>query len=162
MTLNEIGKLIKAERMKKGLSCRELGALSGTSAATVCRVENGKRKTASIATVIKIINALGLNLRLQKKAPEYEVIAGQSEAKRIRVNKINICGKDVVTIGDGWRLSQCEWNNLLLYGWEPSDAKSGSEITHLYLMIEKEGTECPEKEDDLKDPDNTELSLESE
>lgn len=59
--MNNIGRIIRTERMWQNLTCLELGKLSGTSAATVSRIENVKR-IPKIKTANKILVALGLEL----------------------------------------------------------------------------------------------------
>ena len=70
MTVKEIGSIIHTERIRKGLSCRELAELSDTSAATVCRLETGKRK-GSTKAALKILKALDIKLEItEEKAAE--------------------------------------------------------------------------------------------
>lgn len=57
--MNNIGNIIRSERMRQNLTCRELGKLSETSAATVSRLENNKR-IPRIKTAMKILAALGI------------------------------------------------------------------------------------------------------
>lgn len=63
MTVEKIGSIIHTERIHKGLSCRELAEISDTSAATVCRLETGKRK-GSTKAALKIFKALGIELEI--------------------------------------------------------------------------------------------------
>ena len=73
MTAEEIGNIIHTERIRKGLSCRELAELSDTSAATVCRLETGKRK-GSTKAALKILKALGVELEtVEEKTTESSV-----------------------------------------------------------------------------------------
>lgn len=74
--MNNIGNIIRTERMRQNLTCRELGKLSGTSAATVNRIENGKRKP-KLKTARKILAALGLEvmpITEKRKEPNAEIV----------------------------------------------------------------------------------------
>jgi transcriptional regulator with XRE-family HTH domain len=58
----KLGEFIKKEREKRGLSQKELGILAGRiTAATISRIENGKRKgtapetLSSLETALKVI-----------------------------------------------------------------------------------------------------------
>lgn len=62
----DIGLMIKKERMQKGMTLRELGDLSGTSAATICRIENGKR-LGNAKSVFKIAKTLGISIDIPKE-----------------------------------------------------------------------------------------------
>ena len=70
MTVEEIGSIIRTERIRKGLSCRDLAKLSDTSAATVCRLETGKRK-GSTKAALKILKALDIKLEITDQAIQY-------------------------------------------------------------------------------------------
>ena len=74
--MNNIGNIIRTERMRQDLTCRELGKISGTSAATVNRIENGKRMPR-IKTTRKILVALGLEVMPiieKRKEPNAEIV----------------------------------------------------------------------------------------
>lgn len=66
MNKSDIGKAIKQARLQRGLSCRELGELSGTSAATVSRIENGKRKATSTESLFKLLEALDIRIDISE------------------------------------------------------------------------------------------------
>ena len=74
--MNNIGRIIRTKRMQQNLTCRELGKLSGTSAATVSRIENAKR-IPKIKTANKILVALGLELMPiteKREEPNVEIV----------------------------------------------------------------------------------------
>lgn len=74
--MNNIGNIIRTERMRQNLTCRELGKLSGTSAATVSRLENSKREP-KLKTAGKILAALGLEempITEKYKEPNAEIV----------------------------------------------------------------------------------------
>lgn len=73
MTVEEIGSIIRTERIRKGLSCRELAELSNTSAATVCRLETGKRK-GSTKAALKIFKALGIKLEITEEKTTESIV----------------------------------------------------------------------------------------
>ena len=82
MTVEEIGTIIRTERIRQGLSCRELGELSGTSAATVCRLETGKRK-GSTKSALKILNALDIKLEIVEEKMAEQIIDPNSLFSKI-------------------------------------------------------------------------------
>ncbi len=57
----DMGKVIRATRKQQGQTLQELADLSGVGYATLSRIENG-RTDVQLATVSKILNALGLRL----------------------------------------------------------------------------------------------------
>ena len=58
------GNLIKLARLDAGLSQRELARRAGTSQATLCAYEAG-RKSPSFETLVRIIRAAGQDLRVR-------------------------------------------------------------------------------------------------
>ena len=73
LTVKEIGSIIRTERIRKGLSCRELAELSNTSAATVCRLETGKRK-GSTKAALKILKALGIESEIVEEKTAESIV----------------------------------------------------------------------------------------
>lgn len=65
----EVGLMIKKERVQKGMTLRELGDLSKTSAATICRIENGKR-LGNAKSVFKIAKTLGISIDIPEEKEE--------------------------------------------------------------------------------------------
>ena len=57
--INEIGKLIREERVRLGMTQEELGAKVGVGKAQISKIENGKGLT--IRTVSKVLAALDLS-----------------------------------------------------------------------------------------------------
>jgi len=56
-----LGQKVKHERKEQGLSQEALAALSGTTAATICRVENGIQRP-SLGMLKAISKALGVSI----------------------------------------------------------------------------------------------------
>jgi y4mF family transcriptional regulator len=61
-TTAEIGKIIRAARLHRGLSQADLARLLGTTQAWVSEVEKGK-DTAQIGMVLRVLNRLGVKLK---------------------------------------------------------------------------------------------------
>lgn len=66
-----IGEAIKRTRLDKNMTQEDLGKLIGVQKAQISRIENGKNLT--LATVIKIFKALGVNARLEIEDNGYKV-----------------------------------------------------------------------------------------
>ena len=62
--LARIGRTIAERRKELGLSVRELGARTGVNYTTLSLIENGKLN-ASIATLTKITNEIGLKIEIK-------------------------------------------------------------------------------------------------
>lgn len=62
--LARIGRTIAERRKALGLSVRELGARTGVNYTTLSLIENGKLN-ASIATLTKIIDEIGLKIEIK-------------------------------------------------------------------------------------------------
>jgi DNA-binding XRE family transcriptional regulator len=58
-----IGDVIKRTRLEKNLTQEDLGKLVGVQKAQISKIENGKNLT--IATIIKIFKAMGVNAQLE-------------------------------------------------------------------------------------------------
>jgi len=58
------GDLVREERKKRGLSCRQLAGLAGVSHVTVYRWETGRGGGVSLYSAIMILKALGLKLTI--------------------------------------------------------------------------------------------------
>jgi transcriptional regulator with XRE-family HTH domain len=59
------GELIRAARVERGLGVVELGRLAGVSAATVSKIERGRRPAVTLAMADRILAALGLRLHVE-------------------------------------------------------------------------------------------------
>ena len=64
MDLFEVGQQIRSARKAKGLSQRELAERSGVSRARLDSLENGRASDLGFRNVVRVLNALGLDLRL--------------------------------------------------------------------------------------------------
>ncbi|MBR2256334.1 MAG: helix-turn-helix transcriptional regulator [Blautia sp.] len=98
MTVEEIGSTIHKERIRKGLSCRELAELSNTSAATVCRLETGKRK-GSTKAALKILKALGIELEITGEKTVESIVDPNSLYSRIEFAIKASTGTDAYMVG---------------------------------------------------------------
>lgn len=67
MTQKEICTAIKAARKAKKINLMEMAELSGMNISTISEFENGKHNL-SLANVLKITEALDLELRVNSKA----------------------------------------------------------------------------------------------
>jgi transcriptional regulator with XRE-family HTH domain len=59
---NKIAENIKALRNKKGYSLEKVARLADLSLNTIVKIENGTNKNPTIDTLIKIANALDINV----------------------------------------------------------------------------------------------------
>ena len=98
MTVEEIGNIIRTERIRKGLSCRELAELSDTSAATVCRLETGKRK-GSTKAALKILKALGIELEIVEEKTAESIVDPNSLYSKIKFAIEASTGTDAYIVG---------------------------------------------------------------
>ncbi len=63
MDINQIGLLIKEERLQRGMTQEELGARVGVGKAQISKVESGNAMT--IRTVAKVVEALNMSAEVQ-------------------------------------------------------------------------------------------------
>jgi HTH-type transcriptional regulator/antitoxin HipB len=63
MTVQEIGKLIRAERKSQGLTQGELAMTANTASRFISELENGKA-TCQIGKALQVMNCLGILIRL--------------------------------------------------------------------------------------------------
>ena len=98
MTVEEIGSIIRTERIRKGLSCRDLAKLSDTSAATVCRLETGKRK-GSTKAALKILKALDIKLEITDEKTAESIIDPISLYSKIEFAIESSNGTDEYMVG---------------------------------------------------------------
>lgn len=98
MTVEEIGSIIHTERIRKGLSCRELAELSNTSAATVCRLETGKRK-GSTKAALKILKALDIKLEITEEKTAESIVDPISLYSKIEFAIESSNGTDEYMVG---------------------------------------------------------------
>jgi transcriptional regulator with XRE-family HTH domain len=77
------GPRLRARRRELGLSLRELGSRVGVSASMLSQVENDRCR-ASVATLYKLVNELGLTLDdlFENQTDPIEVVAPDSAARR--------------------------------------------------------------------------------
>lgn len=59
---NNISKILKEERIKSGISIRDLAKLAGVSPTTICEVEKANNTKHAFTTIAKIAKVLDLNL----------------------------------------------------------------------------------------------------
>ena len=62
--LIEIGERVRASRRERGLSQEALARLADTSRARIDAIENGRAAEVGFKLLLRILNALGLDLRL--------------------------------------------------------------------------------------------------
>lgn len=60
--MTSLGKNIKKERLKNNLSRVDLAFYASTTESMICNIENGKKPGISIYTLVKISQALDVNL----------------------------------------------------------------------------------------------------
>jgi transcriptional regulator with XRE-family HTH domain len=63
------GSLIKDARLRAGLTQRALASRASTSQSTIAAYENG-RKTPNVETLLRLIHAAGLDLRIHLEVPD--------------------------------------------------------------------------------------------
>ena len=85
-TAAEIGKIIRAARLRRKLSQAELARLLGTTQAWISEVEKGK-DTAQIGLVLRALNRLGVRLRTDA-GPKNAGAAGGSLEKGVDLGRI--------------------------------------------------------------------------
>jgi transcriptional regulator with XRE-family HTH domain len=69
LTLQTIGKFIKARRTQQGLSTNDCAMLCGVSAYTLNKIENGF-EGVKLITLLQIMEALGMNMTMQEWSDE--------------------------------------------------------------------------------------------
>jgi HTH-type transcriptional regulator/antitoxin HipB len=62
----QLGALIREERVRRNLTQQELADLTGTGQKTISRIENGN-EGATLATVFKLLAVLQLQIRLSPR-----------------------------------------------------------------------------------------------
>ena len=73
MTQHEIGKAIKDRRNKLGVNQQTLADLAGVAVNTVVAIERGEGNP-QLATLLTILDTLGLQLDINTKRLEYETM----------------------------------------------------------------------------------------
>ena len=73
MTQQEIGKAIKDRRKKLGVNQQTLADLAGVAVNTVVAIERGEANP-QLATLLAILDTLGLQLDINTKRLEYETM----------------------------------------------------------------------------------------
>jgi transcriptional regulator with XRE-family HTH domain len=69
ITLQNIGKFIKARRTQQGLSTNDCAMLCGVSAYTLNKIENGF-EGVKLITLLQIMEALGMQMTMQEWSDE--------------------------------------------------------------------------------------------
>jgi len=69
ITLQNIGKFIKARRTQQGLSTNDCAMLCGVSAYTLNKIENGF-EGVKLMTLLRIMEALGMQMTMQEWSDE--------------------------------------------------------------------------------------------
>lgn len=71
---NQLGSLIQSERLRRGLTQKELAELSGIGQKTISHTESGNSGT-KLKTVFSLLATLGLELRLvvRSKTPQGDI-----------------------------------------------------------------------------------------
>jgi transcriptional regulator with XRE-family HTH domain len=72
---------LERRRQELGLSCERLAQRSGVSRATVQRILSGRLASVSHASVLSVVRALGLELRLDSQASPQELKEEQARKK---------------------------------------------------------------------------------
>lgn len=123
MNSSNIGQIIRIERVRRGLSCRELADLSGTSAATISRIENGKRLSATPA-ILKIFKALDIHEDAEDQEPQFSAIDSTRLLPSIDFAIASSSGDDSYMIGfrNGLRYAK-----YLIDGRAPAYERMGDE-----------------------------------
>jgi len=73
MTQEEIGKAIKERRKKLGVNQQTLADLAGVAVNTLVAIERGEGNP-QLATLLIILNTLGLQIDINLKRMEYETM----------------------------------------------------------------------------------------
>lgn len=76
---------LEKRRQELGLSCELLAQRSGVSRATVQRILSGKSSSVSHASVLSVVRALGLELRLDSQASPQELKEEQARKRAKRL-----------------------------------------------------------------------------
>ncbi|MGX5377805.1 helix-turn-helix domain-containing protein [Ligilactobacillus sp. LYQ135] len=71
--LKEIGKIIREQRRSLGYSIEQLAEYSETSFSTISRIELGKIEDIHLSTLLKILNALQLQMDVYYKNSQTSV-----------------------------------------------------------------------------------------
>ena len=67
MNFEKIGKLIREERKKKGLTQAELAERVGITRQTLSKMERGKVALVTVASFLKVLDCLGLELEVKHR-----------------------------------------------------------------------------------------------
>jgi y4mF family transcriptional regulator len=82
----EIGKIIRAARLRRKLSQAELAHLLGTTQAWISEVEKGK-DTAQIGLVLRVLTQLNVRLRADEQLPDMKP-AKRPKEKHVDLDRI--------------------------------------------------------------------------
>lgn len=77
-SLQSLGEAIRLRRKKSGLRIDDAAALSGVSVDLLSRLENG-RSGVSTERLLRVLDSLGLSLRIVDKATGHEQRTGRDE-----------------------------------------------------------------------------------
>lgn len=69
-TLAEVGQLIASARKQKAITQEQLAHSAGVSRATVDLLENGRASEIGYSKLVRLLTALGLELRVERTAHE--------------------------------------------------------------------------------------------
>jgi transcriptional regulator with XRE-family HTH domain len=65
MNFEKIGKLIKEERKRRRLTQAELARIAGITRQTLSKMERGKVALVTVASLLKVLDCLGLELEVR-------------------------------------------------------------------------------------------------
>ncbi|MBR3742793.1 MAG: helix-turn-helix transcriptional regulator [Clostridia bacterium] len=69
MTDEDIRRVARKEKERQGLSYEELEWRSGVARTTLCNFVSGQTKSITLGTAIKLLEGLGIEIRLRRKQP---------------------------------------------------------------------------------------------
>lgn len=90
MDLVEVGEQVRSARKKRGLSQAEVVKLSGVSRARLDALENGRAADIGFKNVVRILTAVGLDLRIgsaNAQRPTLDDLIEEEEAHAPRMGR---------------------------------------------------------------------------
>jgi transcriptional regulator with XRE-family HTH domain len=67
LTVKELGSQVRTRRREVGLTAAQVADVAGVSRRLVLELEQGKRRNAGLANVLKILEVLGLHLEITRR-----------------------------------------------------------------------------------------------
>lgn len=130
-TLDGIGDRLREERVRSGMSQRELARRLGLSASMISQIESGMSKP-SVGTLYAIVTELDLSLDRIIRGEDYTDKNQPAEAEPATSPLVHPADRQVIELASGVR-------------WEELSADSEGEVDFLHATYEVGGASTPEQ-----------------